>query len=629
MPRKSLITDSTTTGIVLTSAVYSRRVAVQGGVTVANSNPGGIGLYGDSSADWTITNFGSVSGDLEGLRLLSGAVVNYGSISGSRVGIDISSSGHVGARIANNGLISGLYGVLIANSVYGTGAVSARITNDGTISSAGLHSEAVEINGGDITATIANHGSIIGGFLSGIDISASGNASARITNDDTITGGKGGSGVAIGGGGSVVATVVNHGAITAAGSDGGDAVHVLGGGDVSARIVNYGTIAARNNSGVRVLGAGHVSVELTNYGTITNTDGGPGRAGVSIGATASSGNLEASVANDGSIMGSFFGVSFASSGAAQVVNRGVISGRTGIGFTGNYGAATGTVTNSGTIAGTSGTAIQFGSGNERLIANPGAVFVGRIVGGTGTTTLELEKRGPAEGTIGGITAFGRIEEDANASWSLVDSNNLSPSASIDLGKHALLTVAGTLDSDGNLDLSGQGTLSVTAAGSIEIGSSGAPATAGTIQVDSGAALTGTGTINGAFIDDGTIKVTAGVLTLDGDVTGSGMLFIGPDARLTIAGAVGGPGIGFLAGEDETLALGRPDSVLSTISGFGAGDTIDLLGIGKATSANFAAGVLRVTSPGGPVSLNLAGSYTTQNFVLSSDHHGGTNIAWHA
>jgi hypothetical protein len=629
MPKKSLITDSTTTGIVLNSTVYSRRVAVQGGVTVANGNPGGIGLFGDSSADWAITNFGMVSGELEGLRLLSGSVVNYGSISGSRVGVDISGGGDIAAKIANNGLISGVYGVLIANSVYGTGAISARITNDGTISSAGLHSQGVQISGGEIAATIANHGAIIGGFLSGVGISGTGDVAARITNDDTMAGGKGGSGLAISGGGSVSATVINHGAITAGGSDGGDALHVLGVDDVSARITNYGAISARNNSGIRVLGAGHVAAELANYGTITNTDGGPGRAGISIGAGNSPGNLEASVANDGSIAGSFFGISFAGTGAAEVVNRGVISGRTGIGFAGYYGAATGTVTNSGTIAGTSGTAIQFGTGNERLIVNPGAVFVGRIVGGAGSTTLELEKRGPTEGTIGGIAGFGRIEEDANTSWSLTDSNNLTAGASIDLGNHAMLAVAGTLDSDGDLNLSGQGILSVTAAGRIEIGSSSASATAGTIQVDRGAVLTGTGAISGAFIDDGTIKVAAGVLNLNGDVAGSGMLFIGPDARLTIAGAVGGPGLGFLAGEDETLALGRPGSVLSTISGFGSGDTIDLLGIGKATSASFAAGVLHVASPSGPVSLNLTGSYTTQNFVLSSDHHGGTNIAWRA
>jgi hypothetical protein len=188
---------------------------------------------------------------------------------------------------------------------------------------------------------------------------------------------------------------------------------------------------------------------------------------------------------------------------------------------------------------------------------------------------------------------------------------------------------GNLTVGGDLKLSGEGTLVVTGTGSIELGSSGIPAAPGTFQVDSGATLAGAGTIGAVFVDNGTIDASAGLLTLNGNVTGSGMMFIGPHSALSVAGTIDSAGIVFRAGGDERLELGSPYHVLSAISGFGANDLIDLVGIGAANSASFAAGVLQVNTAGGPLSLNFAGSYAQQNFTLASDHHGGTAIGWHA
>jgi hypothetical protein len=149
---------------------------------------------------------------------------------------------------------------------------------------------------------------------------------------------------------------------------------------------------------------------------------------------------------------------------------------------------------------------------------------------------------------------------------------------------------------------------------------------GIVQVDYGASLAAQGRL-GNVVDDGTITIVHDKLTVD-NLSDSGMMFIGPNATLN-AGSISGPGINFLAGPHEKLMLEQPDSVSSLISGFGASDTIDLLGV-HAVAASFAAGVLTVTNQSaGSLALQFNGDYTMSNFVLSSDHQGGTNVTWQA
>ena len=75
----------------------------------------------------------------------------------------------------------------------------------------------------------------------------------------------------------------------------------------------------------------------------------------------------------------------------------------------------------------------------------------------------------------------------------------------------------------------------------------------------------------------------------------------------------------------TVTLDNPAAFTGTISGFAAGDILDLTGR-AATGVTYAGGVLTVKNGGAVVTaLHLTGSYTTADFSLSSDGHGGTNI----
>jgi hypothetical protein len=368
-------------------------------------------------------------------------------------------------------------------------------------------------------------------------------------------------------------TVVNSGGIT--GSSGivlnvGGSVTNQSGGAISggygiigeagpAIVVNAGTIAGSNRAGIVLRGGGNVTnqsggVIIGNYGVV-------GAAGA------------VTVVNAGSIIGSdSSGIALLPGGNVTNQSGSAISGAVD-GIYDAYGAAT--VVNAGAIIGGID-AIKFAAGYaNRLIIDPGAVFSGGVTGGntigaTAVSTLELAA-GTASGTLSGLGSkyvdFAQIAVDAGAQWALTSSNIIAAGAT--------LTNAGTLTlSDGTL---------------------------------SGSA---------ALINNGTIVLDPSSMTI-ASLTGSGSVTIEAGSTLDVTGAIASTETIVFAGPSASLLLGSPDSAAGAVTGFGAGDTIDLAGIAP-DSVSDADGTVSFTGGSFP----LAAATPP---VIESDGNGGTDL----
>ena len=151
------------------------------------------------------------------------------------------------------------------------------------------------------------------------------------------------------------------------------------------------------------------------------------------------------------------------------------------------------------------------------------------------------------------------------------------------------------------------------------------ALAGVILIQSGASISGFGMITGAAVaDNGAIVAEGGMLTLAGGTSGAGTATIESGATLSANGSLSVASVAFASGS-ETLALTSPAAVTSVLSGFGAGDVIDLRHI-TATSLQFLGGVLTIKNGTATVGeLTFRGAYTTADFALKTDGNGGTDI----
>jgi hypothetical protein len=184
---------------------------------------------------------------------------------------------------------------------------------------------------------------------------------------------------------------------------------------------------------------------------------------------------------------------------------------------------------------------------------------------------------------------------------------------------------------GHADVTNRGTMGGLHVAGISATLENSGLISGTVQVDVNASLSAHGKL-GTVVDDGTIMISHDKLTV-GNASGTGMVFIAPHTTLDVAGACVGPRINFEVGSGERLVVEKTASIASLITGFGKGDTIDLLGV-RAASASFTSyttdGELMVNNKlGGSVSLSFSGNYDLQNFRFAADGHGGTNITWHA
>jgi hypothetical protein len=436
----------------------------------------GTGIYLENGGSATNTSTGTIIGNKFGAFLEGGSntLANYGSISGATYdGVVLGSGGTV--TNAAGASISGLRG-----GVYVKYRAAGTVTNSGSISASGTGSAGIDLaDGGSITnnSTGSVSGNSFGVFVTG--------AGGTVTNAGSIASVKYG-GVELVKGGSVTNSA---GASITGGSNG-----VYVGLGASGTVTNSGSINATNTSGA--------GVDLAGGGSVTNNFGGSisgGGFGVftngALGTLSNSGSISGSHgvgllvggsitnAASGSIAGQTAGV-FATGGAATLSNAGSIRATAGTGadiegggsITNLAGATiagsafgvfltggSGTVTNAGTISGAT-YAIDFaGSATNRLVVDPGAVFVGAVTGGSGTSTLELAS---GTGSIGGVGTgsfnhFQVLAVDAGATWTLNGANILNGTISI----AGSLNVSTAIDpsSTGLFQLGNGATLEVAAA----------------------------------------------------------------------------------------------------------------------------------------------------------------------
>ena len=404
---------------IIATAGYSGFVFGLGG-TITNSAGGSIsggtnGVYGKYRAAVSITNSGSING-----------------AGPSGAGIDFAGGGSV-ANNAGGSITGGGFGVFI------TGA-SGTVTNNSNIS--GTSQSGVDLGaGGSVTnaasatisgkvsgvfssgnrATVANSGSInatggAGVYGAGTDLEAGGTVTN--TSGASISGNK--FGVFVTGG---TGSVTNTGAITGpygiALEAGGSVVNNSGGsisGSTSAVFFSGGAGTITNAGVISAAASGGTGADIEGGGSVINNSGGT-LSGANFGVFVSGGT--GTVANSGSIAGTNnIGIDLANGGSVTNAAGGVVSSA---GFAVAIYGSSGTVTNAGTITGGINS-VRFGnSGANRLIVNPGAVFNGAAVGGSGSNTLELA--GSSAGSIGGVntgafTNFGSLVVDSGAIWTL-------------------------------------------------------------------------------------------------------------------------------------------------------------------------------------------------------------------
>jgi hypothetical protein len=361
--------------------------------------------------------------------------------------IDVAGSGNgiygapAGRSFTNSGLVVSGKGIVLSAAASVTNLAGGRIS--GTYGA---------IAQSDVAGGLTNYGTISSSQGYGVDFAQGGLVSnfahGVITAYNT--------GVVIA---NAAGTLDNAGLITSTGSY-ATAVYVGEGGTVT----NTGAISGTYDS---VVFRGPVGISLlTNSGTITDTS----TAGAAV--------------------------SFYSGGTLVNLSGGLIIGGAYAAYT-DYGAST--VVNAGTLAAANASAdalsMSDGAAN-RLVVDPGAVFVGVVDGGnpvvTGAVTSTLELAGAGPGLLAGlgsqIVDFGAIVFDPGADWTVsgtlaglsgtitgfapgdtLDVTGLAATGLADVGNQVTLDTAGApavLDLSGNF--AGEHLVYATAAGNTDI-----------------------------------------------------------------------------------------------------------------------------------------------------------------
>ncbi|WP_157215649.1 autotransporter outer membrane beta-barrel domain-containing protein [Flavisphingomonas formosensis] len=420
------------------------------------------------------------------LDVTSGTIIvnNAGTIRTTNGGqaIDFDAIASSGATIQINNLAGGVmqsYGQDAIRS--GQGSVidnAGLIYSDGAL---GSSYDGIDMQGH--SATVINEAT---GVISGLRHGITSDVDLTVTNYGSITG-RNGSGVGSDGNG----TVVNHGTITGAyngvsANGDGDGVDI----DFIGTVTNYGTIQGTGAAGVDKGGQPNSSEGIAmGGGTIVNASG----------ATIS--GLGRGILIDDGSAGSAYG-------ATTIINAGTIKGLTGpaISLVGNYDDS---ITNSGTIGGGNGIAIEMGAGNDTLTLLPGSTITGSVDGGDGNDAVVLA--GSGSGSFAGAINFETLSA-GYGSWTFTGDSTFSGGTTV--GGGAQLFVTGVLRS----------AVTVSSAGTL-----GGTGTVSAVSVHSGGAIAPG--VNGV----GSLRVNGNYVQQGGSIYAADITAGGAADRLFVAG----------------------------------------------------------------------------------------------
>jgi len=533
-------------------------VRLIGGGTVTNSGTitgegasfaDGISMYAftdQAKEDFGASVVNQAGGGIDGERFGvifsgGGSVENVGAITGVAGGVFLQGTAldseedlsDLTATVVNSGTIAGTgdFGGTYTSGFgvgFGSDLASATLTNSGTITSA-FAEGVMQGSTGDLTITNEAAG-VIEGATSGIYGGSEG--TMTIVNAGTIRGNGAYDGFeAVPDGGVTIATadssVTNTGTISGAGTGITTAylfdaeINELIGLAVGTQVINSGTILGESNDGVRLIGGGSVA----NSGTITG-EGSDLSDGVSMfrfeGQPADGYTAVLTNAAGGAVTGTRFGAIL--SGGGTIENAGTITGEGagGVliqpqGIEGETGI-TGTIANSGTIAGTTGYGAVILATDAATLTNSGtisgATFGAVVEAGESPTEATRVATLTNSGTITGAGDFGA------AVAGFFDEATVTNSGTISGASHGLI-----LGNFGEATLVNTGTIS---GGELGVWGDGS----GPVVLDNAGSITGesgVAVLLGGFDDhvtlrtgseiDGAVDAGEGVdsLVLDGDV----------------------------------------------------------------------------------------------------------------
>jgi hypothetical protein len=169
------------------------------------------------------------------------------------------------------------------------------------------------------------------------------------------------------------------------------------------------------------------------------------------------------------------------------------------------------------------------------------------------------------------------------------------------------------------------------------GGSGTFTNFGTLEKTAGSGISAIGL---SLANDGVINAASGTLDLSGVVAGKGTMNIGKGATLELDAKAAATqtvafGVGAETGNGGALKLTDAATFFSAISGFGAGDTLDLTGFafGGAPKLSFienatnTKGVLTVKDGAFTAAITLLGQYVNAGFGKAPDSGTGTLVTY--